>query len=57
MVIREACESEPLFVLIQGKEKIYDTLKSELVVRYGLSPTATELKHFTNEISDWWDTK
>jgi hypothetical protein len=39
------------------KEKIYNILESELIVRYGLSPTETELTQFTNEISDWWDYK
>jgi hypothetical protein len=35
-------------------EKIYDILKSELVVRYGLSPTEIELEQFTNEIIELW---
>lgn len=39
------------------KEKIYDILESELIVRYGLSPTDIELEQFTMEVTDWWDSK
>ena len=39
------------------KEKIYDILESELIIRYGLSPSEIELEQFTTEIIDWWDHK
>ena len=39
------------------KEKIHEILESELIVRYGLSPTDIELEQFTIDVTDWWDTK
>jgi hypothetical protein len=37
------------------KDKIRDILESELITRYGLSPTEIELEQFAIEINDWWN--
>lgn len=37
--------------------KIYAILESELIVRYGLSPTESELAQFAVEITEWWNYK
>ncbi len=37
------------------KEKIHDILESELISRYGLSPTEIDLEQFAIEITDWWN--
>jgi hypothetical protein len=39
------------------KEKIFGILESELITRYGLSPTEVELETFAIEITDWWNYK
>jgi hypothetical protein len=36
------------------KEKIRNILESELVMRYGLSPTEVELEQFTIAVVEWW---
>lgn len=43
--------------LIKGakEEKVHEVLESELIVRYGLTPSEAELKQFTNEVINWWN--
>jgi hypothetical protein len=40
-----------------SEAKIVEILESELIARYGLSPTEIELEQFAAEIVNWWDKK